>query len=104
VTDKYDVPPRERIKVKEWHLTAKSPAGQKMDFVTVILVGRNGTRVDRPVKLEMVEMGKTVVADLEKERIGVAIIDDGTTPPRFAVDRPSLKGSVLTRPLIPARR
>ena len=35
-TDQYDPNPRERIKLREWHLTAKTPAKQtQMEFVTL---------------------------------------------------------------------
>jgi hypothetical protein len=44
VTDEYDVPPRERIKVKEYHLSAKKskPVEPRVEFITVITVGRDG--------------------------------------------------------------
>jgi hypothetical protein len=44
VTDQFDVPPRERIKVKEYHLTAKQEAGPDrfVGFLTLIRVGRTG--------------------------------------------------------------
>ena len=37
LTDKFDPPPRPRIKLVEWHLTAQTPQpAQRMDFVTLI--------------------------------------------------------------------
>jgi hypothetical protein len=49
VTDKYDVPPRERIKVKEWHVKAQTAEPAKlMEFVTVMHVAKGGTD---PVKI-----------------------------------------------------
>jgi hypothetical protein len=51
VTDKYDVPPRERIKVKEWHLKAQTSAPAKvMEFVTVMRVANTDVT---PVKYHL---------------------------------------------------
>ena len=43
LTDKFDPPPRPRIKLTEWHLTARTPQKTKrMEFVTVIRPYRPG--------------------------------------------------------------
>ena len=43
ITDKYDTPPRSRIKLTEWHLTAKTPGRQKrIEFITLLRPHRNG--------------------------------------------------------------
>ncbi len=43
LTDKYAPPPRDRIKISEWHLTAATAkAAAQMEFVTVIQLTRGG--------------------------------------------------------------
>ncbi len=65
LTDKYDVPPRPRIKVKEWHLTAATPtASEAKQFVTVIRPHRLGQTVPTEATLAPVEGGYVLRAKL----------------------------------------
>jgi hypothetical protein len=104
VTDKYDVPPRERIKVKEWHLTAKSPAAETVEFVTVIRVARGGARLDQPVTLENAQGRKTVTVAIDKETVSVSIMTDGRSAPAFAVQRRTSPANVLSKSFVPSPR
>ncbi len=46
-TDQFDPPPRERIQLTQWHMTAPTTApANSMRFVTVIRPHREGARVD----------------------------------------------------------
>ncbi len=50
VTDKYDVPPRDRIKVKEWHLSAQGKTDgtdNLRQFITIIRVGKDAKTLDQ---------------------------------------------------------
>jgi hypothetical protein len=84
LTDKFDPPPRERIKLVEWHLTAQSKPAERTEFVAVIRPHRAGSEPQaaqtlRPVVggyvLEAVIAGGRVVAILrsaDKGRIADA--------------------------------
>jgi hypothetical protein len=104
VTDKYDVPPRERIKVKEWHLTAKSEAAEKVEFVTVMRVGRGGTRVDQRVALEVIDGKKTVQVTVGDETVNVSIVTDGQSSPLISVQRRGAAGKALSKAFVPTAR
>lgn len=91
LTDKYDPPPRARIKVTEWHLTAQTPVpAARTEFVTVIRAGRAG-RAEGPgiaaapmAVLKKIDGGYALQADLTGGRLLVLLraADKGTL--RFA--------------------
>jgi hypothetical protein len=57
-TDKFDPPPRPRIKLKQWHLQAGTSDGQKRcQFVTVIRPYRKGEMVPMRAEVERVSAG-----------------------------------------------
>jgi len=69
LTDKFDVPPRPRIKLVEWHLTARTPKRSKqVEFVTVIRPHRAGRDLPGAARLERIEGGYALDAKLESGR------------------------------------
>jgi hypothetical protein len=102
VTDKYDVPPRDRIKVKEWHLTARSKAAQKVEFVTVVCVGRGETRVDQPVALESIDGKKMVRATVGDETVSVSLGADGRSSAGISVQRRGGAREALSKTFVPS--
>lgn len=87
VTNVYDVPPRAKIKVREWHLTA-TPAAKSSaaDFVTVIRPWRNGAAEPAPATFEKLPNGWRVKASTPQ---GEAVIACGIRPgqpPTFGVN------------------
>ena len=89
VTDQYDVPPRAKIKVKEWHLTAKTAAPKEnREFITAIRPWRTGTESPGSAVLEREGTGWRVraptlkgeaVIEGEKENFKVTICGKTTT-------------------------
>ena len=63
-TDQYDPNPRERVKLREWHLTA-TPEGKSksVDFVTVYRPYRTGATAPAAASLERTEKGYVVTAE-----------------------------------------
>lgn len=75
ITDRYDVPPRAKIKVKEWHLTAATPApSDRMEFVTAIRPWRNGAEVPGRATLERTGSGWRIRAPTAN---GEAVVQGG---------------------------
>jgi len=66
LTDKFDPPPRARIKLVEWHLTAGTPAtAERMEFVTVIRPYRVGSAPPAAAdSLEEIDGGYALTAKL----------------------------------------
>ena len=66
LTDKFDPPPRPRIKLTEWHLTARTPKKAKqMEFVTIIRPYRAGKQTPPlAAKLHKLANGYAVQADI----------------------------------------
>lgn len=64
LTDKYAPPPRPRIKVTEWHLTAQTRPAQRVEFVTLIRPHRSGATPASGAKVHRLESGYAVEADL----------------------------------------
>jgi len=81
LTDKFDPPPRPRIKLTEWHLTARTTTKNKrMEFVTVIKPCRTGKettpaqatlhKLDNGFAVETRITGRKVIALLRKGEKG----------------------------------
>ena len=105
LTDKFDPPPRARIKLTEWHLTAKTPEkAAQMEFITVIRPYRtdkqappldaklhklkNGYAVEAAVRgakavalLGNVENGRVSLGKLESRAAATAFILDSDGHP-----------------------
>ena len=108
LTDKFDPPPRPRIKLTEWHLTASTPKkAKRMEFVTVIRPYRPGKQIPPPaVRLHRlangyaVEAGITggkVIALLRKAEKGPISFGSHTTKARAAAFVLDLNGKLITR-------
>ena len=62
-TDQYDPNPRERIEVREWHLTATSPArSRQVEFLTVVRPYRLTDAAPPPPELTEIEGGYLLTA------------------------------------------
>ena len=77
-TDQYDPNPRSRVKLREWHLTAKTQAKQKqVEFVTLYRIHREEKIVPYDAKLEKRPGGYVLNAKLSGGRVTVLLpIDD----------------------------
>ncbi len=102
-TDRFDPPPRPRVKLHEWHLTASTPKMRQAEFVTVLRVHRTGQSVPRQAELKRVAGGYVLFAALSDGRV-VALLpaDDAAalsfegfaTRGRVAVRRYRADGSI----------
>lgn len=64
-TDQFDPPPRPRIKLTEYHLTAATQSPQKeCEFVTILRPYRTGQKVDRGSRLMPIDHGWALEAGL----------------------------------------
>jgi hypothetical protein len=87
-TNEYDPNPRPRIKLREWHLTAKTAGRQeRTEFVTVYRVHRAGDEIERPVALQSVPGGYV---------LKVARVDGSFSALLPAHDTQTLKADGLT--------
>ena len=104
-TDQYDPNPRPRIKLREWHLTATTPAKSKaIEFVTIMRPHRAGEKVPGEAKLRRIDGGYVLTAALTDGRV-VALLptDDSATltaegletPGKIVVERRRPDGSVV---------
>ena len=74
VTDKFDPPPRPRIKLVEWHLTAQTPKpAERMAFVAVIHPHRVGQEPPAAPKLHKLANGYALEAPLADGRAVVLL-------------------------------
>lgn len=78
ITDRYDVPPRAKIKVKEWHLTAKpAQPASTAEFVTTIRPWRTGGERPGPASWERTGEGWRVRAATGRGEILVQRTQNG---------------------------
>ena len=63
-TNRFDPPPRPRVKLTEWHVTARTPPVAQTEFVTVIRPHRAGKTVPSGAALHQVKGGYALEADL----------------------------------------
>ena len=74
LTDKFDPPPRPRIKLVEWHLTAQTPAkARQAEFVTVIQPHRMGQQPPPTPTLTKLPNGYALDAPLSDGRVVVLL-------------------------------
>lgn len=75
-TDKFDVPPRPKIKLREWHLTAVADKPEtRREFITVIRPYRAGGPVPAAAELGRVGEAWTVSAATPSGRARIALSD-----------------------------
>ena len=69
LTDKFDTPPRPRIKLLEWHLTAKTPSSsERVEFVSVIRPHRTSETPLINTALQTIPNGYALDAELSQGR------------------------------------
>jgi len=69
-TDQYDPNPWPQITVREWHLTASTPAkSPATEFVTLYRPHRSGETVARPSLLKAIDGGYVLTADVADGRV-----------------------------------
>ncbi len=74
LTDKFDPPPRPRIKLVEWHLTAQTPRpSERAEFVTLIRPYRVGQEPPAKAQLRKLDKGYEIHAELADGRVIVLL-------------------------------
>ncbi len=69
-TDQYDPNPRDRVKLREWHLTAETAEPQATtEFVTLYRPHRSGDTVPKQATLTRVDDGYSLNAEIQDGRI-----------------------------------
>lgn len=82
-TNQYDPNPRERIKLREWHLTASTPAKQKnLEFVTLYRIHRQAQAVPHKASLKRVPGGYVLVAKISDGQVTALLPTDDSLPLR----------------------
>ncbi|NOZ20365.1 MAG: DUF4962 domain-containing protein [Planctomycetes bacterium] len=83
LTDKFDTPPRPRIKLVEWHLTATPPEPMKqVEFVTLIRPHRVDDTPPANAALHRIDGGYALEADLKAGRV-IALMRAGEGELKF---------------------
>jgi len=72
-TNQFDPPPRARIKLTEWHLTAETKPTKETAFVTVLRPHRKGETPPTKAVLKPVDGGYVLEADLAGGRVTVLL-------------------------------
>ena len=95
-TDQYDPNPRDRIKVREWHLTATPPEKRKeMEFVTLCAPRRAAAPALPKATLETVEGGYVLRVKLpDGDAVALLPARDGAT---LKADGLESRGSIVVR-------
>ena len=95
-TDQYDPNPEPQITLREWHLTASTPAKAKsIEFVTLYRPHRNTQAVTSPATIKAVRGGYILTAGVADGRV-LALLpnDDATT---LAAEDLATQGKVLVQ-------
>lgn len=80
-TDQFDPPPRPRIKLTEYHLTAATPTPQEScAFITVLRPGRADAASPGDARLEHVDGGWIITAPLSTGQVRVLLNEHAGTP------------------------
>ena len=95
-TNQYDPNPRPRIKLREWHLTATTPAKKKrMEFVTLYYPHRIEDQVPKQASLREIEGGYVLMAKLSNgEFVALLPTDDHATLKAYGLQS---KGAITCR-------
>ncbi|MGQ9915196.1 MAG: DUF4962 domain-containing protein [Thermogutta sp.] len=76
-TDQYDPNPRDRIKIREWHVTAETPnPTQRIEFVAVFRPHRRDQPVGKEARLTPISGGYLLEAELADGRIAAILPTD----------------------------
>jgi hypothetical protein len=76
-TDQYDPNPRERVKLREWHLTATTREKDKSaQFITLIWPHRKGQKPSTDVKLDPISGGYALSVQLAEGQVSMLLPTD----------------------------
>ncbi len=76
-TDQYDPNPRERVKLREWHLTASTKdKARSIKFITLIRPHRKAEQVSQEVKLDPIPGGYRLSTSCEGGRVTMLLPTD----------------------------
>ncbi len=88
-TDQFDVPPRPKIKLREWHLTATAPeAAAQQSFVTVVRPYRVSQPAPGPARLEQAGGRFVVTAETARGAVRITLAQDAANPVEVVVTAP----------------
>jgi len=94
-TNQYDPNPRPRIKLREWHLTAKTPGrSRRIEFVVLYRISRKGEPAPQPATLQRIDGGYVLRTGLPDGSVETLLPTDETTPLRWTTLR-SEPGKIL---------
>ena len=109
-TNQYDPNPRERIKLREWHLTATTKDKSKsVEFITLIRPHRKGQVPPDEVQLETIPGGHILTVNLTEGRVTLLLPTDDSvelsttglkTKGQLAVTRYGKDGSIVETVLV----
>lgn len=104
-TDQYDPNPRDRVKLREWHLTASTPKkSRSVEFVTLMRPHRAGQEISGKADLRRVNGGYVLTAQLSDGQVTVLLPTDDsanltsgdlTAKGKIAAKRIGTDGSVV---------
>ena len=104
-TNQYDPNPRERVGLREWHLTAKTKEkNRSVEFITLIWPHRNGQEPPHNVKLDSLDAGYSLSAKLSDGSVTMLLptddavelsVDGLRSKGRIAVQRLTKEGTVM---------
>jgi len=87
LTDKFDPPPRPRVKLTEWHLTAATPTPTlAADFFAAIHPHKAGAAPPAPARLTQAEGGYTIEAPLADGKAVITFKGEGVKALLYARD------------------
>ena len=79
-TDQYDPNPRERVKLREWHLTATTAKkSRSVEFVTLMRPHRAGQDVSNKAGLRRIDGGYVLTAELSDGQVTVLLPTDDSS-------------------------
>lgn len=95
-TDQYDPNPRPRITLREWHLTAATPAkARTVEFVALYRPYRDGYQPPRKEKLTKIDGGYVLTADLTDGRVVALLPSDDSAS--LSAEGLSADGAILVQ-------
>ncbi len=94
-TDRFDPPPRPRVKLHEWHLTASTPKVRQVEFVTLLRPHRTGQAVPTQAELKRAAGGYVLSARVGGGRILALLPVDASA--ELSAEGLSTRGQVAVR-------
>jgi hypothetical protein len=94
-TDRFDHPPRARVKLTQYHLTAEAPEkSARQEFVTVIRVGKAGADLEGPGTLTDADGGRMLTCRVGSDEVTVRMRWDRDVEAVVTGPDGKVKGSV----------